>query len=357
MKKYLSVILLMVLTLSLTACGKEITSPIAEVNTEINNAVEEVVTESEPINEDLETSQTVYPITVVDQFGREVEFKAAPEKIVSPYYITSSMLIGLGLADKIVGIEDNPEKRNIYGLSADYLLNLPTVGSLKNFDLEAVAALKPDLVLLPMKLKDMSANLDELGITNVIVNPESEELLAEMISIIGEVTDTTDRANELNEYIKSHTDDLVKKNESVSTPTVYLSGNSDFLLTAGEAMYQSSMITIAGGKNVAGDIEDTYWAEVDYEQILAWNPEYIILASAAGYTVEDVMNDKNLSMCDAVKNGNVYKIPSDIEAWDSPVPGAFLGSIWLESVLHPECVSTEEYEAAVKEFYGKFYGM
>lgn len=335
MKKYLSVILLMVLALSLTACGKEVAPPTTEVNSETG----------------------VYPITVTDQLGRIVQIESRPERIVSPYYITSSMLIGLGLADRIAGIEDSPEKRNIYGMSAEQVLQLPTVGSLKNFDLEACAAIEPDLVLVPMKLKDMSANLDELGITNIVVNPESVELLEDMISIVGQATDTAQRANELNSYINDQIAELNEKNKSVTVPTVYLGGNSDFLLTAGEAMYQSSMITIAGGKNVAGDIEDTYWAEVDYEQILAWNPEYIILASAAGYTVEDVMNDKNLSMCDAVKNGNVYKIPSDIEAWDSPVPGAFLGSIWLESVLHPECVSTEEYEAAVKEFYGKFYGM
>ena len=46
-------------------------------------------------------------------------------------------------------------------------------------------------------------------------------------------------------------------------------------------MYQADMIRLAGGTNVAGDIPDTYWAEIDYEQLLTWDPAYIILASNA----------------------------------------------------------------------------
>ena len=48
-------------------------------------------------------------------------------------------------------------------------------------------------------------------------------------------------------------------------------------------MYQSDMIRLAGGKNVAAEIKDTYWAEIDYEQLLTWDPTYIILASNAVY--------------------------------------------------------------------------
>ena len=53
-------------------------------------------------------------------------------------------------------------------------------------------------------------------------------------------------------------------------------------------MYQSDMIRLAGGINVAAAIEDTYWAEIDYEQLLLWNPDYIVMASDADYTVDDV---------------------------------------------------------------------
>ena len=121
-------------------------------------------------------------------------------------------------------------------------------------------------------------------------------------------------------------------------------------------MYQDTLVANAGGKNVASSITDTYWAEVSYEQILAWNPEYIIIAADATYSVDDIYNDANLADCTAVKNKKVYKLPSNIEAWDSPVPASFLGSIYIASILHPEKVTNDYYKSCVTEFYKTFYG-
>ena len=139
------------------------------------------------------------------------------------------------------------------------------------------------------------------------------------------------------------------------TPSVYLSGNSNFLSTAGDEMYQADMIRLAGGHNVAAEITDTYWAEIDYEQLLAWNPDYIILASSAKYTVEDVLKDPNLADCSAVVNGNVFKIPADAESWDSPVPGSILGALWLANILHPERLTDTNCTEIMDEYYETFY--
>ena len=76
-----------------------------------------------------------YPLTVTDMAGREVTLEAAPERIVSGYYISSSACIALGLTDKMVGIEDKSTKRPIYQLAAPALTDLPNVGSAKAFDL------------------------------------------------------------------------------------------------------------------------------------------------------------------------------------------------------------------------------
>ena len=89
--------------------------------------------------------------------------------------------------------------------------------------------------------------------------------------------------------------------------------------------------------------------------MILWNPEVIILAADAAYSVEDVLNDEVLADCTAVKNREVYRIPNAIECWDSPVPASVLGSLWLASALHGEAYPAEQYEAAVKEFYETFY--
>src|SRR5699024_4319276 len=232
-----------------------------------------------------EAAEAAYPLTLTDQAGREVTLEAEPETLVSGYYISTSLLIALGLEDQLVGIEAKADSRPIYARSAPELLDLPSVGTAKQFDLEGCLALEPDLVILPLKLQDSADTLAEMGIPALVVNPEDQDLLNEMTSLIGQATNTADRAGALLDFAAQQEAALAEKLDGVETPSVYLAGNSDFLSTAGDAMYQSDMIRMAGGVNAAAEITDTYWANVSYEQILAWDPAYIILASDAAYTV------------------------------------------------------------------------
>jgi len=300
--------------------------------------------------------ETVYPITVVDHTGREVTIEKEPEKLVSGYYISTSLLIALGLEEKLVGIEAKADQRPIYRLSAPELIDLPSVGTAKEFDLEGCIALEPDLVILPVKLKNAVKTLESLGIDVLLVNPENQALLTGMMYMIAMLTNTQSKAQALLDFTAVQQAHLSEVLAGAKAPSVYLAGNSSFLSTAGRAMYQSDMIRLSGGMNVADAITDPYWVEIDYEQLLAWNPEYIILASDASYTVEDVLADSNLEGCKAVANGCVYQLPSKAEAWDSPVPSGILGSVWLANVLHSDLFSDEACSSLIDEYYETFYG-
>lgn len=340
-KKFLSLLLASVMLLSLAGCQQ--------------TADNVQKTDAPETSETVENCQSYYPITVTDQAGREVTIEQEPEKLVSGYYISTSALIALDLDERLVGIEAKADKRPIYKLSAPELLLLPNVGTAKEFDLEGCAALEPDLVILPLKLEDAAATLDELGIPVLLVNPENQALLTDMIYLIASATNTLDKADALLDFTATQEAWLSETLSGVEAPSVYLAGNSNLLSTAGDAMYQSDMIRLAGGSNVASEITDTYWAEIDYEQLLAWNPEYIILASDADYTVEDVLSNENLSDCSAVINKHVYQMPNDAEAWDSPVPSSILGSVWLAGVLHPDLFSEADCTALINEYYETFY--
>lgn len=371
LKKHLSIILICTMLTVLTACGTD-SATATQSTTESTTAVsvsesasseeasEEISSEELSSGEsstEADAEQTVYPVTVTDQAGREVTIEKEPSSIVSGYYISSSLLIALGLKDKVVGIEAKADKRPIYKLAAPELTELPNVGTAKEFSLETCAALSPDLVILPMKLKDAAQSLTDLGITVLLVNPESQDLLTEMINTIATATNTNSEAAKLLAYIDSQKDMLTSALSGVEPESVYLAGNSSFLSTAGPSMYQSSIIELAGGKNAADSITDTYWAEISYEQLLAWDPSYIIIASDAEYTVDDVMNDPNLAECTAVKNSHVYAIPGDMEALDSPVPAGILASVWLAGILHPDQVSADTYTTEMTNYYETFYGI
>ncbi len=319
MKKILSLLLALAMLLSFTACGQS--------GETVNSSPESIVPETT-------TSVNYYPITVTDQAGREVTIEEEPQRLISAYYITTSLLMALDLEDRMVGIENDPEKRAVYGLSAPDLLKLPTVGTAKELDLEMVASLEPDLLVLPMKLKNTVEALETLGFDVLLVDPEDQERLVGMIELVALAANKKEEAQQLLAFINEQQAFLETALDGVEQPSVYLAGNSSMLKTAGNAMYQANMIRLAGGINVANEIGDTYWAEIDYEQLLTWNPDYIILAAEATYTVEDVLADPNLADCTAVQNNNVYRLPNKAEAWDSPVPGSFLGALWLANILH-----------------------
>ena len=350
MKKLVSLLLTVVFMFSVAGCGSNAQSSSSAVSK--SSGSQSVSSQSTETAEDLQTS---YPVTVTDQAGREVTIEKEPEKVVSGYYISTSLLIALGQESKIVGIEAKADERPIYKLSAPELIELPNVGSAKQFDLEGCAALEPDLVILPLKLSDAADTLTDLGIDVLLVNPENQELSDEMRDIVSVAMNCQDKAEELSAFVAEQEEFLSKATENSEKPTVYLAGNSSFLSTAGSQMYQNSLITMAGGENVAAEISDTYWAEVSYEQVLAWNPDYIIIAAEADYTVDDVLNDPNIADLQAVKDKKVYQMPNSAEAWDSPVPGGILGAVWLSGILC-EDVTSETVNSIIGEFYDTFYG-
>lgn len=350
MKKLIALLLALSMVLSFAACGQ--TGKTEETAPETSGPAVTAAGESTP---ETTAAPSHYPIAVTDHAGREVVIEEEPQKLVSGYYISTSLLIALDLDDKLVGIEAKADKRAIYSLAAPELIDLPNVGTAKEFDLEGCAALEPDLVILPIKLKNAVETLEGLGIDVLLVNPENQELLTETINMIASATNTEDKAAELLGFTAAQENDLAEALTGAETPSVYLAGNSSMLSTAGSAMYQSDMIRLAGGVNVAAEIEDTYWVEIDYEQLLTWNPDYIILASDAAYTVEDVLADPNLADCAAVVSGNVYQLPNKAEAWDSPVPSGILGALWLANVLHGDLLTDADCAERIDEYYETFY--
>ncbi|MEG2672721.1 MAG: ABC transporter substrate-binding protein, partial [Ruthenibacterium sp.] len=190
MKKIISICLAITLALSMTACGApaaksavqsesqaqslpknlDLGTPISKNGEPAASVAASVAASSAPTQ-----TADVFPVTLTDALGRSVKIEKQPQKIVSGYYITTSILIALGLEKQVVGIEAKAKTRPIYALAAPEMLNLPNVGSAKEFDLEGCAALKPDLVIVPVKLKDSVKAMEELGLTVLAVNPEGTE--------------------------------------------------------------------------------------------------------------------------------------------------------------------------------------
>lgn len=337
--KAVAVLLSLLMVFSLAACG----------------AVSQGTSEPESVS----TSEVPEEagIQLVDQAGREIYLEAPAQTLVSCYYITSYATIALGVSDRVVGLEKKAETRPIYKLAAPELLEKTQVGTLKEFNVEATAALEPDLVLMPKKLMDYADTLTELGIPVLVVDPENQDKLEEMLTLIGKACGVEEKAQALIQYYDEQEKRLAELTEGLDKPSVYFAGNSDYLETATTAMYQDSLIRAAGGANAAAEIEGDYWTAVSYETLLAMNPDVMILPPKAAYTAEDILGDAQLADLAAVQNNAVYQMPKDIEEWDSPVPSGVMGALWMTSILHPEVYSPDTFAEDAANFYHTYYGL
>lgn len=304
-----------------------------------------------------------FDVVVTDQVGNSVTVHSA-DRIVSGYYISTSVCLALGLKDNLVGIETGSEARPIYNLVAPNLItDAVNVGSAKNFDVESCIKTNPDLVILPKKAEAYYSTLSDLNIPTIVVNPETQELLEEMIKLIGTATGKQDKAESLISYYHEQTSYVSDKVKGISEkPTVYMCNPNSYLKTAAGGMYQSDLIKMAGGINVAENISETSWATVDLETIISYNPDIIIVPVNSDNCqlpkyVEELKTNEALSSVSAIKNGRVYTMPTGYEAWDSPVPSGILGLLWMTKTLHPELVSEEYFVKNVSQFYKTYYGI
>ena len=302
------------------------------------------------------TDEPAGPITLTDQCGRTVTLDEPADTIVSCYYVSSYAVMALGLSDNLVGIENKANTRPIYELSAPEFLELPAVGTMKEANVELIASLAPDLVIMPAKLAESAEVLTGLGLDVLLVNPENHEDLCGKLSMIGEACGVSDKADELIAYYDTQMTALETLTAEADAPVVYMGGNSSYLTTAPADMYQSSLIDLAGGVNAGASLEGDYWTEVSYETILAYNPDVIVIPSGADYTADDILADAQLSALPAVQNGAVYTMPSGLEEWDSPIPSGILGAMWMTSVLHPDLYTVDAFTADAAAFYETFYG-
>ncbi len=298
-------------------------------------------------------TETTGSFTIEDQAGREITFEEPAETAASGYYIATTTLIGLGCEDALVGVEMKADTRKIYSEAAPQVLDLPALGNKKSFNVEECAAADPDVVFLPVSLKDYVDQLEDLDIKVILLNPETEESYVEAVEIIAKVMGKED----ISEKYFSYREELLKKyiKEQDEKQSVYFAG-SNILEAAGSDMFQSELISDAQGSYVFEDSlkEISTWQTINVEELIKADPAYIFIEQG-GITIDDVLNDPALSELTAVKNNQVYIFPSDLETWDTPNLSSCLGTLWMYAILYPEAVSMEDVAKEANAFYQQFY--
>ncbi|MBO8128158.1 MAG: ABC transporter substrate-binding protein [Peptococcaceae bacterium] len=280
----------------------------------------------------VEQSGSGYPLTIVDDLGRQVTISKEPARIISLAPANTEILFALGLGDKVVGVTEfcdyPPEARN-----------KPKIGGFSTPNAELIVAAQPDLVLAAGIHQEFIKQLEDANLTVVAVDPQNLTEVLKKIQLIGRITGAVQEANNLVgdmqrriNKIRAEVQDLPDEQK----PTVFFELWPDPLTTGGAKSFLHSLIVTAGGKNIAGSVEKD-WVTYNPEVLLAQNPEVIIFThhGSSKQTVEQVKAREGWEQVAAIKNDRVYSV-ADQNLIVRPGPRVVDGLEIIAKFIHPE---------------------
>jgi iron complex transport system substrate-binding protein len=311
-------------------------------------------------------------MSVTDQAGRQVTVPDPIQDVycTSPmgtnlmYSLAPEMLVGWNITPTALEKKYIPEQyRDITGLGGWYGKN--TTGNV-----EEIIKRAPDVVI---DLGDLdAARISEIerisGLLNLPVVMANGDLTAsgDTLRYIGELLGVEDRAGELADYC----DGVIREAQKIAgglsaedKVRVYYAEGMKGLNTDPAGSMHTEVLELVGGQNVAQVTTESDYgmAPVSLEQVLAWNPEVILVASdpaEESNVYEQITTGAEWATVTAVKNKQVYQIPRGPFDWFDRPPclARIIGVKWLGNLLYPDLYSYD-IKQEVKDFYNVFYHM
>jgi iron complex transport system substrate-binding protein len=249
---------------------------------------------------------------------------AAQNRIISTTPSATEILFAIGAGSRVVGVTN-------YCHYPPQVLKLPKIGTYIQPDLERIASLKPDLVIIQKNPIRLDEQLKRLNLRTLEIAHDTVEMALASIEEIGNATGTIPKAFAITLALRVQLDAIRK--ESAKYPKrkiAFIVGRRpkamEGLIAVGKKSYLSELIEIAGGTNVFGDAIAAY-PSITLEDLLARDPDVIIdmgeMAETTGVTearkreVVQLWKTKMPGL-KAVKTAKVYAVADDIFVNPSP---------------------------------------
>jgi iron complex transport system substrate-binding protein len=274
------------------------------------------------------------PLMFTDDLDREITLENPAQKIVSMAPSNTEILFAVGAGEQVIGrdeFSDYPEKAG----------SLPSIGGgFGDYNLEAIVDLEPDLVLAAgINTPEQVKALEDLGVTVYFLqNPttldEMYENLLTVAELTGHVLETEQLVEEISSRV-SNIESLVQSAEERPTAFYELDATDPSApWSAGSGTFIDTLITMAGGANIASDMEGQY-LQISIEELLVRDPQVILLGDAAyGVTPESLSERTGWSNMSAVANNRIFTFDDNLVS--RPGPRLVDGLEELANILHPE---------------------
>ncbi|MFW6127458.1 MAG: cobalamin-binding protein [Thermodesulfobacteriota bacterium] len=263
--------------------------------------------------------------------GRQDFAPASPRRLISLAPSITEILYFLEAGDRLVGVTSfcnfPPEVKN-----------KPRVGTYWEFNLEAILALKPDLVLAMAHQGEGPGSLQVLEhwkIPYYLGRADTLPGLFRLIEDLARLTGQEEVARHKLPPLKARVRQVQQRVQSLPRPRVLLEIDQEPLITVGRSSIQGDLIQRAGGANIAGKVDQRY-PVFNLEEVLKSQPEVILFTGMADATsLPRRMNFwRQWTMLPAVKAGRLHWVEPDLV--DRPGPRLVDGLEMLANYFHPQ---------------------
>lgn len=302
-------------------------------------------------------------MTVVDALGRNVQVTVPIQRIVALNSDVIEVLRTLKAEECVVGVfSEIVREREFWGNVAER----PKVGHWRDPDMEAIAALKPDLVIAYSQTPGprLEQKMALFGIHVLRLDFYKIDTLEQEIQVLGKLLNRSKEAARFCEWHQRYLGMIHGRiAPTVRRPTVYLESYTDYH-AVGPGSGGHEMCMRAGGRNIAADLSIPY-PQVTPEWVVSQNPEVIIKAASYGngYALtspepfnqhrDAIVRRPAWSRIPAVVTKNVHVMDSAI--WTGP--RAIIGVAYMARWFYPALFCDFDPASLHKEYLENFQGM
>lgn len=259
-----------------------------------------------------------------DNYGSEVKINQIPQKVITMGPPASEMFCALGIDDKIIG---NTLDNHSRGALPEYRTAYEKIPELNygSATREAVLSSEADFIYgISWEFGSEGLDKEEMAKYGITVYENAAKSFDEQYKEINDIGKIFGVEEVAEAFIEDQKIRIEKITLAVDTMVkkrvlVYDSGEKGIFTSSG-SNFESLLIEKAGGENIFSDITEKEWITVSSEEVLARNPEIIIVhdydSPSVEFKIEQIRKDPVLSQTDAVKNDRIFAI-----SLESALPG------------------------------------
>ncbi|MFA5906012.1 MAG: ABC transporter substrate-binding protein [Desulfobacula sp.] len=298
--------------------------------------------------------------TITDMTGHRVMIKNPVNRIITTFKPASLCVLSLGLAQKLVGVDNSSRQDRLQLEVFPEIANLAGVGTKAiGINFETLVSLKPDLVILYSQKEGLSVadRLSAMNIPSIVILPETFGSLKDSLRVIAGAAGEPEkflRVEKLMDGVINLVTQRLSGLPKENLKTGYFASALGLFNTTTGNMIANEIFDKAGIKNVSSHLSG-YFQDISPEQLVKWNPDIMVLSQHFKKGETQRLSDKALKEIKAVSNKAVYRCPSSLAPWDFPSPLSVLATLWIAQKAYPERFADINIKAAADEFHQELF--